>query len=75
MADKPTARVTVSFDVAEKLAPQLEAILRGVPSQFPCTFLEPGTVPVELPSNAGTPVAAKPAKKPGLVKRILGKGK
>lgn len=68
MAEKPTARVTVSYDVAEKLAPQLEAILRVVPQQFPCKFVEPEAAP-----EAEKP--AKSTKKPGLVSRILGKGK
>lgn len=75
MAEKPTARVTVQYDVAEKLAPQLLDILRGVPQQFPCKFVEPEAVPAQTPGNESDWGAVKAAKKGGVLKRILGKGK
>ena len=68
MPDPKLTKVVAEFEVVEKLAPQLVDILRAVPAQFPCKFVEPEAAP-----QAEKP--AEPTKKPGLVKRILGKGK
>lgn len=76
---KDSAKVTAEFVVPGKLAPQLVEILRGVPSQFPCQIESIVTAVIKdeepkAPEPEKTP-EPKPEKKPGLVKRILGKGK
>jgi len=44
MPNAGKARVTAVFEVAAKLAPQLESLLRNsVTPQFPCTFIEVST--------------------------------
>lgn len=83
MAEKPTARVSATFEVPAKLAPQLAEILRGVPAQFPCTLVEVAGVPevaqavkaVKKPAKGAKEVTPAAVKKLGLMGRIFGKGK
>lgn len=66
MPDPKLTKVVAEFEVVEKLAPQLVDILRAVPAQFPCKFIEPVEEKAEV----------KPAKKKRtFMEAITGKGK